>query len=154
MSQNHLDQLQPHQFTQFIANNVDLNLKTIDGNNTFHGMRMRALITPALESFKLVPRKNECSETLFKFQAKLTYLFTTVVKKKFKNLSRYLHSSKWNDSASRLLSALISRFLEENEILCSLIGISGIDIKNEEITYSNLRRHVLAMMFQMNYKNS
>ena len=49
MSQNHLDQLHPHQFTQFIANNVDLNLKTIDGNNTFHGMGMRALITPALE---------------------------------------------------------------------------------------------------------
>ena len=35
------------QFVQYVADNVDHNIKTLDGNNTFHGMGMIATITPA-----------------------------------------------------------------------------------------------------------
>jgi len=27
-----------HNFTQFVADNIDQNVRTLDGNNTFHGM--------------------------------------------------------------------------------------------------------------------
>ena len=47
------------QFVQYAADNVDHNIQTIDGNNTFHGMGMIAMITPA-SSFgnKVIPRSN------------------------------------------------------------------------------------------------
>ena len=35
------------QFVQYVAGNVDHNIKTLDGNNTFHGMGMIATVTPA-----------------------------------------------------------------------------------------------------------
>ena len=35
------------QFVQYVADNVDHNIKILDGNNTFHGMEMIATITPA-----------------------------------------------------------------------------------------------------------
>ena len=37
------------QFVQYVADNinVDHSIKTLDGNNTFHGMGMIATVTPA-----------------------------------------------------------------------------------------------------------
>ena len=49
------------QFVQYVADNVH-NIKTLDGNNTFHGMEMIATITPkikksnAILSVKVTPR--------------------------------------------------------------------------------------------------
>ncbi|KAJ8358218.1 hypothetical protein AAFF_G00022320 [Aldrovandia affinis] len=37
-------------FVQYAADNVDHNIRTLDGNNTFHGMGMIAAITPATKS--------------------------------------------------------------------------------------------------------
>ena len=37
------------QFVQYVADNVDHNIKTLDGNNTFHGMGMIAAITPEIK---------------------------------------------------------------------------------------------------------
>ena len=42
---------------QFAADNVDHNLRTLDGLGTFHGMGMIATITPAQEISHVVPRK-------------------------------------------------------------------------------------------------
>ena len=36
------------QFVQYAADNVDHNIKTLDGNNTFHGMGMIAAVTPGV----------------------------------------------------------------------------------------------------------
>ena len=50
------------QFVQYVADNVDHNIKTLDGNNTFHGMGMVAAITPeikksnAILEVKVTPR--------------------------------------------------------------------------------------------------
>jgi len=37
------------QFIQYVADNVDHNIKTLDGNDTFHGMGMIATITPGIK---------------------------------------------------------------------------------------------------------
>ena len=48
------------QFVQYVADNVDHNIKTLDGNNTFHGMGMIAAITPEIKKnnlrVKVTPR--------------------------------------------------------------------------------------------------
>lgn len=46
-----------YQFTQYGADNADHNTRTLDGNDTFHGMGMIAVVTPGTESFKSVPRR-------------------------------------------------------------------------------------------------
>ena len=42
---------------QFVADNVDHNAATIDGQNTFHGMEMIAVVTPGVSKPKKIPRK-------------------------------------------------------------------------------------------------
>jgi len=44
------------QFVQYAADNVDHNVRTLDGNNTFHGMGMIAIVTPARVNCNRVPR--------------------------------------------------------------------------------------------------
>ncbi|VDI21274.1 Hypothetical predicted protein [Mytilus galloprovincialis] len=43
-------------FVQYIADNVDHNLRTLDGHGTFHGMGMIAAVTPGFRLDKAVPR--------------------------------------------------------------------------------------------------
>eukprot|EP00794_Sanderia_malayensis_P010410 gene10410-11499_t len=42
---------------QYVADNVDHNIRTLDGNDTFHGMSIIANITPATKQTTVVPRK-------------------------------------------------------------------------------------------------
>ena len=44
-------------FLQFIADNVDHNLRTLDGHNTFHGMGIITTSTPGSDVSVIVPRK-------------------------------------------------------------------------------------------------
>ena len=44
------------QFVQYIADNVDHNIKTLDRNNTFHGMGIIAVITPEIKKNNLILR--------------------------------------------------------------------------------------------------
>ena len=44
------------EFVQYAADNVDHNLRTLDGHGTFHGMGMMAAITPGISSERPVPR--------------------------------------------------------------------------------------------------
>jgi len=37
-----------YQFLQYVANNADPNIRTIDGKNTFHGIGMIATKTPEI----------------------------------------------------------------------------------------------------------
>ena len=52
------------QFVQFIADNVDHNIGTIDGLNTFHGMGIIAAITPKQEHRHIIPRIKTTSEDI------------------------------------------------------------------------------------------
>ena len=47
--------LTPDQVVQYVADNVDHNIITIDGRNTFHGMGMIATITPATNTSYHIP---------------------------------------------------------------------------------------------------
>ena len=40
---------------QFVADNVDHSIRTLDGNNTFHGMGMIATVTPGTKGVRCVP---------------------------------------------------------------------------------------------------
>ena len=52
-------------FLQFVADNVDHNIDTIDGNNTFHGMGIIACATPGKQkSPKEIPRVEVTTEKL------------------------------------------------------------------------------------------
>ena len=46
----------PGQFIQFVADNVDHNIRTLDGCNTFHSMGMIASFTPGKFVSKPIPR--------------------------------------------------------------------------------------------------
>lgn len=50
------------QFIQYVADNVDHNIRTIDGHNTFHGMGIIAAITPGIKSRTPVARISVTSE--------------------------------------------------------------------------------------------
>ena len=54
------------QSVQYAADNVDHNIRTLDGNDTFHGMGMIAVITPAIECTKSIPRVKPHSKILQK----------------------------------------------------------------------------------------
>lgn len=44
------------EFVQYVADNVDHNIRTLDGLGTFHGMGMIAAITPGIRSRQQIPR--------------------------------------------------------------------------------------------------
>lgn len=54
----------PGKFMQFVADNVDHNIGTLDGNNTFHGMGIIACMTPGSSARIPISRKNVSTEEL------------------------------------------------------------------------------------------
>ncbi|VDH88715.1 protection of telomeres protein 1 [Mytilus galloprovincialis] len=51
-------------FIQFVADNVDHNVRTLDGNNTFHGMGIIAGITPGTKRTAPIPRISVSSDDI------------------------------------------------------------------------------------------
>ena len=51
-------------FVQYVADNVDHNIRTSDGMNTFHGMGMIATATPATANNRHVPRITVSAEEI------------------------------------------------------------------------------------------
>ena len=49
---------------QYIADNVDHNIRTLDGNNTFHGMGIIVEVTPGIKHSVIVPRITASTEEL------------------------------------------------------------------------------------------
>ena len=54
----------PDTFVQYAADNVDHNICTLDGNNTFHGLGMIAGVTPSIDHTRIVPRVNVSAEDI------------------------------------------------------------------------------------------
>ena len=52
----------PGQFAQFTADNVDHNVRTLDGANTFHGMGIIAVRSPEVRCNKPIPRIKKNSQ--------------------------------------------------------------------------------------------
>lgn len=59
-----IDRSSRSQAVQFVAENVDHNVGTIDGYNTFHGMGIIATITPGTSVTRIVPRIKSSSKDL------------------------------------------------------------------------------------------
>ncbi|XP_045199496.1 uncharacterized protein LOC123553863 [Mercenaria mercenaria] len=51
-----------NEFVQYIADNVDHNICTLDGLNTFHGMGIIAAVTPRLKTNQIIPRVHVANE--------------------------------------------------------------------------------------------
>ncbi|VDI55511.1 Hypothetical predicted protein [Mytilus galloprovincialis] len=51
-------QMKTNQFVQYIADNVDHNIRSLDGFGTFHGMGIIAASTPGIKTARSVPRTN------------------------------------------------------------------------------------------------
>lgn len=49
---------------QYVADNVDHNIRTLDGHNTFHGMGMIATVTPGTSIKKSIPRISVTTEEI------------------------------------------------------------------------------------------
>ena len=45
------------EFVQYVADNVDHNLRTLDGNDTFHGMGLIATVTPGTKQTQVILRR-------------------------------------------------------------------------------------------------
>ena len=56
----------PQHFVQYAADNVDHNIRTLDGNGTFHGMGIIATITPGTKSKIPVPKSKVTTEDIAK----------------------------------------------------------------------------------------
>lgn len=48
----------PGHFHQYVGDNVDHDIATLDGKNTFHGMGIIAAVTPSLKAERQIPRKD------------------------------------------------------------------------------------------------
>jgi len=48
----------PGHFMQYVADNVDHNIRTLDGSGTFHGMGILAAITPKIDHASVIKRMN------------------------------------------------------------------------------------------------
>ena len=62
-------------FIQHIADNVDHNIRTIDGLNTFHGMGIIAAVMPRVTATKLVPKVEVLSKDIMQIGSIETHLF-------------------------------------------------------------------------------
>jgi hypothetical protein len=51
-------------FIQYVADNVDHNIRTLDGHGTFHGMGIIAAITPGTMRSRPIPRKSVTTEQI------------------------------------------------------------------------------------------
>lgn len=51
-------EIENESFVQFIADNVDHNIQSLDGFGTFHGMGIIATSTPGIKTARSVPRTN------------------------------------------------------------------------------------------------
>ena len=51
-------------FIQYIADNVDQNICTIDGNGTFNGMGIIAAVTPKVKFSKVIPKRTVSSQEI------------------------------------------------------------------------------------------
>ncbi|KAL5022622.1 hypothetical protein ScPMuIL_001777 [Solemya velum] len=54
----------PGQFIQYVADNVDHNIRTLDGKDTFHGMGIIANVTPKTDQASVIPRVNVSAEDI------------------------------------------------------------------------------------------
>jgi hypothetical protein len=52
------------QFIQYVADNVDHNICTLDGKDTFHGMGIIANVTPKTEQALKIPRVSVSAEDI------------------------------------------------------------------------------------------
>ena len=51
-------------FVQYVADNVDHNIRTLDGHNTFHGMGMIAAVTPGISRSGNISRISVTAEDI------------------------------------------------------------------------------------------
>lgn len=54
----------PGHFVQYVADNADHNVRTVDGFNTFHGMGIIATVTPGIKHQKPVPKQDVSAKDL------------------------------------------------------------------------------------------
>ena len=81
-------------FVQYIGDNVDHNLKTLDGSNTFHGMGIVATITPGIKSALMIPKgKVPSSNILSKSHINITYFKSKMIPKETKFTKLMLNST-------------------------------------------------------------
>lgn len=57
-----------------MADNVDHNIRTIDGHGTFHGMGIIAAVTPGTKESRIIPRLKVTTEEI-KEVGKINYIF-------------------------------------------------------------------------------
>ena len=78
------------QFVQFAADNIDHNIRTLDGHNTFHGMGMIAMVTPRINQSRQIPKitvsANDIAE-IGKVNIQFCTKFTKLVGTKYEVLS-------------------------------------------------------------------
>ena len=70
MQGNEIPSFIPKRVAQFIADNVNHNVSTLDGANTFHGMGIIAVTSPGRKQSRPVPRIKKTAEELA-FQSKI-----------------------------------------------------------------------------------
>ena len=87
-------------FGLYIADNVDHNLRTLDGHGTFHGMGIIAAVTPGLRRQWIVPRMSVPSDSLY--DAKIAIKFYKTMEKRAPLVYEELRCINVDDSTRHL----------------------------------------------------
>ena len=88
-------------FLQYVADNVDHDICTLDCFDTFHGMGMIAALTPAAKRHKAIPRRNVRLEEIKKV-GKIQFHFYMDKQVHVNELLRYERLDDFSNTTSRL----------------------------------------------------
>ena len=78
---NHIEGINNESFLQHVADNVDHNLRTIDGLNTFHGMGIIAMVSPRVTTKRPVPKVTLSSSQVIEVGRIETHISCNTAKK-------------------------------------------------------------------------
>ena len=70
----HIEGIDNESFLQHVADNVDHNLRAIDGLNTFHGMGIIAIVTPRVTTKRPLPKVTLSSSQVIEVGGIETYI--------------------------------------------------------------------------------
>ena len=71
----HIEGINNESYLQHVAENVDHNLRAIDGLNTFHGMGIIAVMTPRVSTKRPVPKVTLSSSLVIEVGRIETHIF-------------------------------------------------------------------------------
>ncbi|VDI53447.1 Hypothetical predicted protein [Mytilus galloprovincialis] len=116
-------QMKTNQFVQYIADNVDHNIRSLDGFGTFHGMGIIAASTPGIKTARSVPRTNPSIKEITAL-AKINIKFYKEQSNSFQKLKYEVFEKREIENKSWKLDFTIKNLLAL-KVQCKLVSYNA-----------------------------